>query len=53
MSVLDPLGLATEAQRRATTPDHSAWVEANAGTNSSLALISLTLPPSPSPLACQ
>ncbi|TAJ87694.1 MAG: double-strand break repair helicase AddA [Reyranella sp.] len=30
--VLDALALATEAQRRATTPDHSAWVEANAGT---------------------
>ena len=29
---LDPLALATEAQRRATTPEHSAWVEANAGT---------------------
>ncbi len=26
------LGLATDAQRRATTPSHSAWVEANAGT---------------------
>jgi len=30
--MLDALSLATEAQRRATTPDHSAWVEANAGT---------------------
>ena len=30
--VLDALALATDAQRRATTPDHSAWVEANAGT---------------------
>ncbi len=30
--VLDALALATGAQRRATTPDHSAWVEANAGT---------------------
>ena len=30
--VLDALSLATDAQRRATTPDHSAWVEANAGT---------------------
>ena len=30
--VLDALGLATDAQRRATTPGHSAWVEANAGT---------------------
>jgi ATP-dependent helicase/nuclease subunit A len=30
--VLDVLGLATQAQRRATTPGHSAWVEANAGT---------------------
>jgi ATP-dependent helicase/nuclease subunit A len=29
---LDPLALATDAQRRATTPGHSAWVEANAGT---------------------
>jgi ATP-dependent helicase/nuclease subunit A len=29
---LDPLVLATDAQRRATTPGHSAWVEANAGT---------------------
>ena len=26
------LALATEAQQRATTPGHSAWVEANAGT---------------------
>ena len=32
MSVIDTLRLATEAQRRATTPAHSAWVEANAGT---------------------
>jgi ATP-dependent helicase/nuclease subunit A len=31
-AVLDPLALATDAQRRATTPGHSAWVEANAGT---------------------
>ena len=31
-AVLDTLGLATDAQRRATTPGHSAWVEANAGT---------------------
>ena len=30
--VLDPLALATDSQRRATTPGHSAWVEANAGT---------------------
>ena len=30
--VLDALSLATDAQRRATTPDHSAWVQANAGT---------------------
>lgn len=29
---LDPLALATVSQRRATTPGHSAWVEANAGT---------------------
>lgn len=28
----DVLTLATREQRRATTPDHSAWVEANAGT---------------------
>lgn len=28
----DVLGLATQAQRRATTPGNSAWVEANAGT---------------------
>src|SRR3954449_7998406 len=28
----DPLALATDSQRRATTPGHSAWVEANAGT---------------------
>jgi ATP-dependent helicase/nuclease subunit A len=32
MSVLDPLAMATDAQRLATTPGHSAWVEANAGT---------------------
>src|SRR5258705_9111993 len=32
MSVMDTLRLATEAQRSATTPGHSAWVEANAGT---------------------
>ena len=31
-AALDPLALATDAQRRATTPGHSAWVEANAGT---------------------
>src|SRR5258705_4139381 len=31
-AALDPLGLATDAQRRATTPAHSAWGEANAGT---------------------
>jgi ATP-dependent helicase/nuclease subunit A len=31
-AVLDALARASEAQRRATTPDHSAWVEANAGT---------------------
>ncbi len=30
--ILDALALATNAQRSATTPDHSAWVEANAGT---------------------
>ena len=30
--VLDALRRAGEAQRRATTPGHSAWVEANAGT---------------------
>jgi ATP-dependent helicase/nuclease subunit A len=30
--VLDALAMADEAQRRATTPGHSAWVEANAGT---------------------
>ena len=30
--VLDALLMADEAQRRATTPGHSAWVEANAGT---------------------
>ena len=28
----DPLEIATTAQRTATTPDRSAWVEANAGT---------------------
>ena len=28
----DPRELAGAAQRRATTPEHSAWVEANAGT---------------------
>ncbi|WP_421996882.1 double-strand break repair helicase AddA [Reyranella sp.] len=32
MSVLDPLAMATASQRRATMPDQSAWVEANAGT---------------------
>jgi ATP-dependent helicase/nuclease subunit A len=31
-AAIDPLALATEAQQRATTPGHSAWVEANAGT---------------------
>ena len=31
-AALDALALATDAQRRATTPGHSAWVEANAGT---------------------
>jgi ATP-dependent helicase/nuclease subunit A len=31
-AAFDALVLATEAQRRATTPGHSAWVEANAGT---------------------
>src|SRR5689334_22719587 len=30
--VLDVLADATREQRRATTPGHSAWVEANAGT---------------------
>jgi len=30
--VVDALRMADEAQRRATTPGHSAWVEANAGT---------------------
>ena len=30
--VLDAIALATDAQRRATTPGHSAWVVANAGT---------------------
>jgi ATP-dependent helicase/nuclease subunit A len=29
---LDVLTIATRAQRKATTPGHSAWVEANAGT---------------------
>ena len=29
---VDAIALATDAQRRATTPDHSAWVVANAGT---------------------
>ena len=28
----DPLAVAGEAQRQATMPEHSAWVEANAGT---------------------
>ncbi len=32
IDVADVLLLASEAQRRATTPGHSAWVEANAGT---------------------
>jgi ATP-dependent helicase/nuclease subunit A len=32
MVLTDPLELAGAAQRRATTPDRSAWVEANAGT---------------------
>ena len=32
MNSFDPLELAGAAQRRATTPDQSAWVEANAGT---------------------
>jgi ATP-dependent helicase/nuclease subunit A len=31
-AAIDPLALATDAQQRATTPGHSAWVEANAGT---------------------
>src|SRR4249920_4249565 len=31
-AAFDALALASEAQRRATTPGHSAWVEANAGT---------------------
>jgi ATP-dependent helicase/nuclease subunit A len=31
-AVFDPLVLASREQRRATTPGHSAWVEANAGT---------------------
>src|SRR5205085_157255 len=30
--VFDALLMAAQAQRRATTPGHSAWVEANAGT---------------------
>ena len=30
--LLDTLAIATREQRRATTPGHSAWVEANAGT---------------------
>src|SRR4051812_39643588 len=30
--ILDTLLIAGDAQRRATTPGHSAWVEANAGT---------------------
>ena len=30
--ILDTLARASEDQRRATTPGHSAWVEANAGT---------------------
>ncbi|TAJ26231.1 MAG: hypothetical protein EPO67_18890, partial [Reyranella sp.] len=29
---LDVLTIATREQRKATTPGHSAWVEANAGT---------------------
>ncbi len=37
---LDPLALATESQRRATTPGHSAWVEANAGTGKTKVLTS-------------
>src|ERR1700730_8569037 len=32
IAALDPLELATDAQRRATSPGHSAWVEASAGT---------------------
>src|SRR5258705_3251625 len=32
MSVVDVLAAASAAQKRATTPGHSAWVEANAGT---------------------
>lgn len=32
MALTDPLALAGIAQRRATTPELSAWVEANAGT---------------------
>src|SRR5215831_11356272 len=32
MSTLGVLTTAGVAQKRATTPDHSAWVEANAGT---------------------
>src|ERR671923_95571 len=31
-AVFDALAIATGEQRRATTPGHSAWVEANAGT---------------------
>ena len=31
-AAIDPLALASDAQQRATTPGHSAWVEANAGT---------------------
>jgi ATP-dependent helicase/nuclease subunit A len=30
--LFDALAIATRDQRRATTPGHSAWVEANAGT---------------------
>ena len=30
--ILDTLARASDDQRRATTPEHSAWVEANAGT---------------------
>ena len=32
MSTFDVLAAATRAQKRATTPDQSAWVQANAGT---------------------
>jgi len=39
--VLDAIALATDAQRRATTPDHSAWVVANAGTGKTKVLIGL------------